>query len=569
MLSIMLLAFLAAAVLVSLPTTNKLTNAANDYTITRVTHSLQILHNGYIFLNDTFELSTSGQGPTEFFVGFPNQYAFSVKKAIAYSSAGSYNVALDVPLGERLGFFGARIDFPNGAPSTFSSVFVLSNDLLTATDATDITLDFPAFPSLTKPAELCNVTITPPLGATFTGGTVNSTLYSQPNLPEFTFMPANASFTISAGQVQIVDVAALTRQISVDEFGGLHGMDSYEISNRQNSQVTTFEVALPMNVSNIKAQDPLGRPLTAPTLTDSTNGRYQVTFSEPVDPGRASSFLITYDLPSAYRTTAGETNLLTNSSSFQNLNIYADQASVTFVLPEGANVLSVMDSSSAELLSVTKQVFQETVSVTRMGLTSLESFSPGLSYSYSPLWLAFRPTLLMWSMAVVVGIFVAIILRRPKAPAAKMYVSAGGVVKLSPESTRSFVDAFEEKMKIRTEIESLESRVEKGRIPRRRYKVRKRMLEARLDTLNRTIEENQSRMQAAGGKYSDLMRQLEIAEAQIDQATTNAKSIEDRHSRGELSLEAYRKMSTDNQKTRENAETAINGILLRLREEVR
>jgi hypothetical protein len=65
------------------------------------------------------------------------------------------------------------------------------------------------------------------------------------------------------------------------------------------------------------------------------------------------------------------------------------------------------------------------------------------------------------------------------------------------------------------------------------------------------------------------MRQLEIAETEINEVEANIKSIEARHSRGELSLEAHRKLLSDYQRRKEGAGTTINGILLRLREEIR
>jgi hypothetical protein len=66
-----------------------------------------------------------------------------------------------------------------------------------------------------------------------------------------------------------------------------------------------------------------------------------------------------------------------------------------------------------------------------------------------------------------------------------------------------------------------------------------------------------------------MVRQLESAEAEINEVETNVKSIEARHGRGELSLENYRRLLTDYQRRREKANTTIDGILLRLREESR
>ena len=81
--------------------------------------------------------------------------------------------------------------------------------------------------------------------------------------------------------------------------------------------------------------------------------------------------------------------------------------------------------------------------------------------------------------------------------------------------------------------------------------------------------EFKEKMRVAGGQYSDFMRQLEVAETEINEAEANIKSVEARHNRGEISLEAYRNLSADYQRRKENAETTIDGVLLRLREETR
>jgi chromosome segregation ATPase len=123
--------------------------------------------------------------------------------------------------------------------------------------------------------------------------------------------------------------------------------------------------------------------------------------------------------------------------------------------------------------------------------------------------------------------------------------------------------------KILVEIKSLETAVSKGRIPRRRYKVQRKTLETRLTALCRKLDDLRLRLRSAGGRYADLMHQLEVAETEINEVEANIRSIETRHRRGELTLEAYRRLLADYQRRREKAETTINGILLRLREEIR
>jgi chromosome segregation ATPase len=155
----------------------------------------------------------------------------------------------------------------------------------------------------------------------------------------------------------------------------------------------------------------------------------------------------------------------------------------------------------------------------------------------------------------------------PRTPIEVVATAAG--LRLLPDDVRSFVDAYDEKMKIESEIDLLEERVRKGRVPRPRYKVQRKTFETRLSALDRTLADIGGRMHSAGGHYSDLMRQLEVAETEIDEVETNIYSIEARQGRGEISLETYRKLMGDYDRRRERAKTAVNGILLRLREEIR
>jgi chromosome segregation ATPase len=166
-----------------------------------------------------------------------------------------------------------------------------------------------------------------------------------------------------------------------------------------------------------------------------------------------------------------------------------------------------------------------------------------------------------------IGCAVVAILKRPKAPAPVIVPTVAA--RFSPEFIRSFVSSYDEKRKIVLEMSSLEAGLRRGRIPRRRYKVQRKTLETRLETLSRKLDDLKQKLRAAGGRYADLMRQLEVAEAEINEVEANIRSIEVRHRRGELSLEAYRKLLGDYERRKGNAETRINGILMRLREEMR
>jgi chromosome segregation ATPase len=142
-------------------------------------------------------------------------------------------------------------------------------------------------------------------------------------------------------------------------------------------------------------------------------------------------------------------------------------------------------------------------------------------------------------------------------------------VSLSPENVRTFTEAYDEKSRLTFELQTLETRAQKGKMPRRRYKVQKRTLENRIDSISKNISELKKLFRSAGGNYANLVRQLDVAEVELAEVETNTRNIEVRHRKGALPLDAYKKAEAEYERRKEKAEASINGILLRLREETR
>ncbi len=535
--------------------------AKTDYTIEKVDHTIEVMYNGYIFINDTVRIN--GTAPNGFLMGFPYKYGPHVLQCVAYNATAVFSVNLDVPLEDRVGFYGVEINFPQGT-QVFTVGFVLSNDLLmqNPVNMSQYTLDFPEYPSLTKNAVNCSASILLPEGSGYAGGTVGNLTYLQENLPAFTSSPANVSFSVTGDRIQLFDIKELKREIEISGMGQIEGSDTYRITNKALRKIDSIEIILPQNASNPSAHDKLGRRLGT-SATEKTN-RYKVSFTSPIETEKSTSFTVKYYLPGEeYVEQKRPKSFDLTFPLFQNLNYYINQSFVTFVLPEGAKILSFENASVGGSYSVIREVFQEKLTIKRQGVFSLDSFSMGITYEYDLLWLSFRPTIWMWALAVV-GCAIAVVWKRPKAPVSEPKVA----VRLRSKDIKAYVDAYEKKRKILWEMESLKTRVHKGKIPRRRYKVRRRTLETRLNSLSRNLTDLKEKLRAAGGRYRDLMRRLEVAETEINEVEANIESIEVRHRRGDLSLGAYRKLRGDYERRKEKAETTVNETLIRLREEI-
>ena len=571
----------------------------SGYSISQVDHQVNVMYSGQVVIQDTIHIS--GQVTDGFLIGLPFKYSTDILKAVAYDSNNVYQINLGVQLGSQSGFYGAEVNFNGKSPSVFTVAFVLSNSLMTQQDTTDYTLDFPAYPSLTQNVASCNVTITLPSAAhkhnrhqkrrrsrlrpTMSSKTCQHTLYSV----------ASAAIQITKGTIQLTDISQLNRQITIEPTGKVTALDSYHIINNSPSTMTFFVLDLPDNASNIVVKDESGTVLATSIL--STNRDIllaNATLTTTLASGQSTIITASYNLPSA--TIQGSQYTLSDFKLFPDFNYYVDHATFTFNPPEGATIITPQLSSLDSSSSLTRNSFQDTLTITRDGISYVdyglpESSTVQLSYNYNPVWVSFRPTLWV-SLAAVIGCVGAVIYKKRKpsekepiktrkerlstpkpttAATSEQVKSTEPMTsqRITPENLREFTDAYDDKKRLNAEIRSLDARAQKGKIPRRQYKVQRRTIEIRLETLARNTSRLKDALRSSGSAYADLIKQLDSAEADLTEAEDNIKNLESQQNKGEISMETYKKNIADYQKRKDKTESTINGILLRLREKAR
>jgi hypothetical protein len=360
-----------------------------------------------------------------------------------------------------------------------------------------------------------------------------------------------------------------------------------------------FILDVPISASNVLVKDITGTVLSIGSSSASINVLQEnATLVTPLSTGQSTILTATYNLPSA--TVQGSQYTLSNFNLFPDFNCYVDQASLTFNPPEGATIITPKLSSLDASSTLTRSTFQDTLTIIRDGISNLDYSLPQgnsvqLSYTYNPIWVSFMPTLWL-SLVAVIGCVGAVIYQKRKpgekeravtrkatvsTPKPTSVASAGQVVSVEPrtgtatgqritgESIREFTESYEDKKRLNAEMRSLDIRAQKGKIPRRQYKVQRRAIEVRLETLSRNTSRMKETLRSSSSAYSDLIRQLDSAEEDLAEAEDNIKNLEDQQGRGEISIEAYKRTVGDYQKRRDKAESTLNGILLRLREKAR
>ena len=581
LLAFSLLSFTFASTYVNASAVNaKTASSSADVQVDQVSHTIKIQEGALVVINDTLKLSPKAGENTVFLqnfsLGFPFQYGFNLDYCFAYEASNPdtwLDMEFDTGLG-RLGFYGVNVVFPepgvnigNGESYNLTVIFVFSN-LVSSETATLLNLDFPMYPSLTQNASVCNVTVILPPNANFTDSTFHekeldfnittlgdSQILKHPkrSLESFEYEPAWLSFNMSALAFPIIEFNEVKREIILDQWGSIHISNFYSITNR-GYDISNVKVGFPEGAYDLAVRDEMG---SIGKLTEEET--VTVYIRETLHTDETEKFFLSYRIPwEKYVSQHNRLHYNLNFTFFERFNWTIRKLTVSITLPQGAEFQS---SNPLNPRSIEKSVFQETVTFAFFNVTPFEDLNFGISYGYLVFWASFYPTLWM-GVLIIIASAIAFLWRAPKPPAVPM-------VPVPPEDIRSFVETYEGKTRILSELESMEENLRKGKIPRRRYKVRKKMLEGRLSTLSRDLSNLGGKIRTAGSKYANIMRQIEVAETMLEGVEKDIRRIEARYRRGEISKGAYGKLIEEYNRRMERARTTIDGVLLRLREEIR
>ena len=571
--------------------------SSTNFRINHVNHEVQIWNGGMVTINDTISLSPKpGENTTSvasFSMGFPFKYKPDIDYCFAYNASNPdqlFEVTLDADLG-RIGFYGVGVVFPEPisvsaeSPYNFTVFFVFSNLIssyaITQTDPeTGETVtyvyfdtDFPTYPSFTQNASSCNLTVVLPENSEFVESSFDTkglsynlfergshivVNHTRASLDEFSLESDMIEF-IPEGIFSLINVGEISREITLNEWGQIFLSDFYFITSRGDMNISSFLFRLPVGASSVSAKDEFGS-LSPPVLENETTCLYNLTLRTALKKGGTVNFTMTYQLPwEKYVNQTSWNDFSLKPVFFENYNWTIRKLSMKVGLPEGAE----FQSSSVSPDSLQKSALQETLTFTFYNVTPFQTLALNLSYRYLMFWASFRPMLWVGAL-VVVGCVIAFAWRgiAPKAPAIP-------VIPVPPKDLERFVDAYEEKTTVLRELELMEEQLRKGKIPRRRYKVRRKALEGRLSVLSRDLSNLREKIRVASSRYATIMSQVEMAETMLEGAETDIRRVEARYRSGALSKGAYQRLLEEYYRRREKAKVTIDGVLLRLREEIR
>jgi len=560
----------------------------------QVDHFIEIRNGGLVLINDTVKLSAKGENTSlisNFLIGFPFEYGkkdqatkerFNPEFCLAFeenSQERELRVLPDVGLG-RLGFYGANVIFDqainisSGHSYSFKVVFVFSNLLQAGTVSTDRVqwnMTYPLYPSIVQDAS-CVVKVFLPENATletsgenFTITTIGSRqiLNLTKSLTSFEYETTWLTFT-EPKTFLMLEANKMTREIALDQLGRIFCSETYTLRNKGAIALATLKIRVPQDIYDVSVQDKTGVNLsfnaTVPTIMT-------ISFPTNISKNAESTFTVTYQLPwKNYVNQYGWRDYSLTFAFFeqQNFDWIIRDLTTSIILPEGADFTqlpTLQDSLRSKAhSSLQKNAFQETLTFNFYNVTPSNDLNFNLSYGYVVFWASFRPTLWMGTIVFIICA-VAFLWRIQKPPAVP-------ITPFPSKDLRNFVKAYEEKTGILSELISMEQQLQKGKIPRRKYKVRRKTLEGRLSLLSRDLTGLKEKLRRAGARYTNIIGQIEVNETELETLEMDIKRVESRYRRGEISKGAYQRLLEEYHRRRERARVTIDGVLLRLKEEI-
>jgi hypothetical protein len=527
---------------------------------------------GAIHIADQFTVVNNGTSSASYLdVGLPQQFRSILYYVGAQDSLGR-TLTIDAGISDAPGFYWFRVHFAQDLASGHTYKFTVSsvlNDLIQVVP-TGFQLNFSAAPVLTQDARSANVTFYAPADSTFV--TLPNSTYVSTRIGGFPVLTNHYSPWKAYSQQffyapfrsvtqQLLDVLSFERDITIGSAGVLTVRDKYSVFN-PDIVVSSLSITLPDGAYNVMAYDVVGNLWPSP---QSPGAPYQVTVTSRYNSIKGTEFFnftLTYNLPTTeylkQLTWWGRYNLtlslLNDNEDFVILN-----ATVKIIAPTGmeiANLNLPPQSPVSPLIQVSDN--QRTFQL--QGVTNQNNLGFSATVIFLPFWSAL--TLVEFLLALEVAIFgVVVIQRYRRGPVVAVPVPV--------EKLREFVGLYDERLALSREILSMEEEVARGGLVKHEYRRRRKVIDLRLDEVNKMLMQLKVDIRAVSPRYDELVRAIDRAEAEAAASRSSLDQIRVQYRTGKITKETYETVSNDISKRIDRAEQTVETSLITLREEAR
>lgn len=528
---------------------------------------------GVVHVSDIFSLYNNGSGSVSFLdFAIPRVYRDNVYYADAKDVLGK-ELTIEADVNKTSQLYWIRVHFAQDLASGKNYTFTVSSVLGNMIDvsAAGFEFNFTAAPILSQDVRTANVTFLAPQGSTFkvapnsTYATITSGGY--PGLVH-SYKPWKAYsseiFSALYGSVNqyLLNLTSVERDIIIGSAGTLGVSELYHLYNPA-TLIGSLTITLPDEAYNVMAYDDVGAMWSTP---QNPSAPYQVTvqprYTVGIKTNESFTFTLTYNVPQskylkqlnwwgAYNLTFA---LLDNKDDFLFSN-----ATVRIVAPAGMSITNLKMTPQSPV-SHPIQISPDQRTFNLRGANAQTNVTFGLAFNYLPFWSAFG--VLGWITGLE-GVIFAFAL------ATRLRRGAELAVPIPVEQLREFVGLYDERLALSRELVVMEEEVSRGGLVRHEFRRRRKLMEQRLDELNKSLMEVKAELRGTSPRHQELMRRLDNAEAEIEVSRASMNQVRGQYRAGKTTKDAYDTLMKGISKRIDRAEETLETTLITLREEAR
>lgn len=539
-----------------------------------VSHTVKVYDGGCVLVNETATLMNLGGDALESFkVGFPQNFSAKLFYAVAYGASGEDELQIEREALGKAGIdgFNIRLSKPllPGETTVIHLYLVFSNMLYYNSTYQQYELSmflYPIFPFnvsrvsativVTKQGTFGLVSYPEDFNVTYGSYETSLNLTKAP-LEAFTERVETIAFS---GDFQAVAFEYAKRVVTVSPEGKIMVSDTYQIRNTVSLTLSTVKLMLEKGARDVVVEDFLGKlTQTASIGNETQNTNITVTLRNDLEKGMLATFTITYTLPTKpfLNYTLFNPDYQLTLRLFMALKTAVKRVTVEVVLPEGATFI---EATPIKLSWNRTGELQQTLSWTGDNITLLHEYVFTIRYRYILLWATFRPALYIFiAVAIVATIYFVSKRGKPAKP----------LPSIPTPLMKQFIEAYDEKVALRLELERLTDEYRRGRVSRTDFRRRSEVTNRRRRDLERTISEAGPQLRKLGTRYVDMLNRLDEAEAEIEAVEASISELMERYRARRVSREVYDKLLSDYRKRLDRAKTTLDRIIITLRSETR
>ncbi|MFX1449340.1 MAG: hypothetical protein ACFFCM_00775 [Promethearchaeota archaeon] len=391
----------------------------------------------------------------------------------------------------------------------------------------------------------------------------NTAPYSIQNLPSWDSQSQMGTITIKNA---ILECELFHRQIEIERWGYLYVREYYQLKNLAlNNKASKFNILIPADVMDIKVSDFFTELIITP-IPEPQNLAINITINwdisrYSIDKDQTAFFWVEYRRPiELHQFESGITGKFIYQFEPERLPWKTKQYLTTFKLPSGCSILShVPTATSAYTLD-------GDIYLNYLSYNSTSSNHKIYMFDYVILdTLPFdfqRPLLIAALISIPLISFIILKRELPRKKELRLRPT-----EVPSHIIREFITLYSEKNALYIEIENLEENMARRKLKKREYRNQLKTIERKLSDLNKELQKFSDEISEAGGRYTKIIEELELREADYDMAREALEAIERRYRISRrISTTTYRKLKKEEEKALQKAKKDKEKLIQELRE---